>query len=70
MYQVFGSGFSDQVDLIDLRVTGGIEFVGFRGLRGFFEAGYAFDRELLYRLDPSDSIKLSDSVIVRAGFLF
>ena len=64
------AGFSDQVDLIDLRVTGGIEFVGFRGLRGFFEAGYAFDRELLYRLDPSDSIKLSDSVIVRAGFLF
>lgn len=63
-------GFSDQVDLIDLRVLGGVEFIGFRGLRGFFEAGYAFDRELLYRVTPAESIKLSDSVILRAGFLF
>ena len=64
------AGFSDQVDLIDLRVTGGVEFVGFRGLRGFFEAGYAFDREILYRVDATESLKLGDTVIVRAGFLF
>lgn len=64
------AGFSDQIDLIDLRVLGGIEFVGFRGFRGFFEGGYAFDRELLYRLDPASNIKLSDTVILRAGFLF
>ena len=64
------AGFSDQVDLIDMRLLGGIEFVGFRGLRGFFEGGYAFKRELLYRLTPAESLKLSDSVIIRAGFLF
>lgn len=64
------AGFSDQVDLIDIRVMAGIEFVGFRGLRGFFEAGYAFDRELLYRATPAQSIRLSDSAILRAGFLF
>ncbi|MEE2640793.1 MAG: hypothetical protein VX768_09220 [Planctomycetota bacterium] len=64
------AGFSDQIDLIDLRVLGGFEFVGLGGFRGFFEAGYAFDRELLYRVTPADSIPLSDSVIVRAGFLF
>ncbi len=64
------AGFSDQIDLIDIRVLAGIEFVGFRGLRGFFEAGYAFDRELLYRTTPEQSIRLSDSAILRAGFLF
>lgn len=64
------AGFSDQVDIIDLRVLGGIEFIGFRGVRGFVEAGYAFDREIIYRLTPAQSVKLSDSVIVRAGFLF
>ncbi len=64
------AGFSDQIDLIDIRVLAGIEFVGFRGLRGFFEAGYAFNRELLYRATPEQSIRLSDSAILRAGFLF
>ncbi|MEC9091165.1 MAG: hypothetical protein VX438_00565 [Planctomycetota bacterium] len=64
------SGFSDQVDMIDLRVLGGIEFVGFRGFRGFLEAGYAFNREIIYRVDPTENLNLSDSAIVRAGFLF
>ena len=64
------AGFSDQIDLIDLRVLGGVEFVGVRGFRSFFEAGYAFDREILYRVNPAESTKLSDSAIIRAGFLF
>lgn len=63
-------GFDDQIELSDLRVLGGIEFSGFRGMKGFIEAGYAFDRELLYRITPASSIQLSDSAIVRAGFLF
>lgn len=64
------AGFSDQVDLVDYRVLAGIEFVGLRGVRGFFEAGYAFNRDMLYRLTPDQNIGISDSVILRTGFLF
>ncbi len=34
---------------------------------GFIEAGYVFQRELLFKESPADNIDLQDSLMVRAG---
>jgi len=39
----------DAFDYNDLRFAGGLEFVRLNGLRGLFEVGVAFDREIRYR---------------------
>jgi len=39
----------DAFDYNDLRFAGGLEFVRLNGLRGLFEIGVAFDREIRYR---------------------
>ena len=65
-------GTEDQFDLNDLRAILGLEW-GFsesirRGSRtGFAEIGYVFDRELIYRVDPADNLKLDDGVMFRLG---
>lgn len=62
------AGFSDQVDLNDYRATVGLEWIGVRGVTGFAEVGYVFQRELIYRsTDPLDA-ELGDTFMFRAGF--
>jgi hypothetical protein len=47
-------GNIDLVTYDDIRFALGIDFKGLRGRTGFFEAGYAFDRQLIYAsLEPS-----------------
>ncbi len=60
---------SDQVDINDIRIYGGIEWTGPRGVTGFLEAGYVFERELMFRAVqiPYD---LRDAAMVRAGLAF
>lgn len=61
---------SDQVDINDIRVFGGIEWTTLKMFKGFFEVGYVFDRELVYRRATPSSLKLNDSFMLRGGFAF
>ncbi len=66
-------GAEDSVDIYDLRIMGGLEFGRNDLLRSgqrnaFIEAGYAFNRELIYRIRPQDNLDVEDSFVLRAGF--
>jgi len=63
----------DEIDINDIRVMVGFEKgrndllrQGFRTC--FFEFGYAFNRELIYRNRPEASLSPDDSLVFRAGF--
>lgn len=63
----------DSIDINDLRLVLGIEWGRNDQMRqgrrlGFFEVGYVFDRELLYKTSPIDNLSLQDTIMVRAGF--
>ncbi len=65
-------GAEDSVDIYDIRVMGGLEFGRNDLLRAgqrnaFVEAGYAFNRELIYRIRPQDNLELEESFVLRAG---
>jgi hypothetical protein len=57
---------SDQADYNDIRVNLGLEGYGYRGLHGFFEVGYVFERQIIYR-SGSPNYFPSDTVMLRAG---
>ncbi len=66
---------NDEIDINDVRLMLGLEFgksdqirQGFR--LGFIEAGYAFNRELIYRVRSASSLDLENSFVVRAGFAY
>ena len=66
---------NDEIDINDIRLMLGLEFgksdqirQGFR--MGFIEAGYAFNRELIYRVRSSSSLDLENSFVLRAGFAY
>ena len=68
-------GSHDEIDINDIRLMLGLEFgksdqirQGFR--LGFIEAGYAFNRELLYRVRSASNLDLENSFVVRAGFAY
>ncbi len=67
------SGAHDTVDLNDVRAMLGLEFGRNDAIRqgrriGFVEAGYSFNRELIYRRNPGDSLDdVQDSFVLRAG---
>lgn len=63
-------GMNDQVDINDVRTSLGVEWIGPRRVTGFFELGYVFERELLYRSDESAPLALSDAFMLRTGFAF
>ena len=64
------AGFSDQVDLNDMRVTAGLEWIGVRGITGFGEFGYVFERQLIYRsTSPADDY-LGSAILFRGGFAY
>lgn len=66
-------GSDDNIDINDIRIMLGFETgrndllrQGFRSF--FFEVGYAFNRELVYRYNTAASIDLNDSLVFRTGF--
>lgn len=61
-------GTSDRVDINDIRFSVGLEWTGPRGVTGFFEVGYVFEREVVYVVDPSDSFDPDDTFMIRTGF--
>ncbi len=65
-------GSSDSVDINEYRALLGVEWGDCNFIRngrrtGFFEMGYAFEREIEYRYNPQDDIEPSSSFVVRAG---
>jgi len=63
-------GAKDQADINDVRAFLGVEWMGPRRITGFLEAGYVFERELLYRSDPLNGLDLHDTVMIRSGLAF
>lgn len=61
---------SDRIDINDIRVMLGLEWTGQRGFGGFVEAGFVFEREVIYVVDPSDSFDPDDTFMLRAGISF
>jgi hypothetical protein len=63
-------GGNDRVDINDLRAIVGTEFMTGRSLKGFFEAGYVFNRDVVYVADPSDSFSPPSSFMLRGGLAY
>jgi hypothetical protein len=63
-------GTGDQVDINDVRAFVGMEWMGPRRVTGFFEFGYAFDREIVYRSNAMNILDLQDTLMVRSGLAF
>ncbi len=63
-------GTRDQADINDVRAYVGLEWMGTRRATGFFEVGYAFERELLYRSNALNSLELQDTMMIRSGIAF
>ncbi|MEM9942093.1 MAG: hypothetical protein AAF939_10940 [Planctomycetota bacterium] len=63
-------GTPDQIDVNDVRSFLGIEWMGPKRVTGFFEFGYVFEREILYRSVPLNKLDLQDTLMIRSGFAF
>ncbi len=66
------SGQKDSIDINEMRIALGLEFgrndLIRQGRRlGFFEIGYAFNRELLFKARPMDNTDLKEGLVLRAG---
>jgi hypothetical protein len=63
-------GYTDRIDINDIRVFGGLQWYGVSNRTGFFDVGYVFDREILFDRVPDDDLKLDDTFMLRAGIRF
>lgn len=62
---------SVRTDVNDIRAIGGVEWVNNAStLKGFFEMGYVFDREVVFAETPQLNFKLLDSFMIRGGLAF
>jgi len=64
------AGGVDFVDYTDIRVALGMDFIHPGGVKGFFEVGAAFERQLHYRSNLPDVFYPSTNVYLRAGIAF
>ena len=63
--------FSDRVDINDIRLIGGLEwFSKAVAIKGFVEAGYVFEREVIYDVVPADNFDPSDTFMLRGGLYY
>ncbi len=66
------SGEKESIDINDIRLVLGLEWGRNEQMRdgrrvAFLEAGYVFQRELLFKESPADNLDLQDSFMIRAG---
>ncbi len=66
------SGLKESIDLNDIRLVFGLEWGKNDQMRegrriGFFESGFVFDRELLYRQSSADNLRLQETFTIRIG---
>ena len=62
-------GGTDDVDYNDIRVSLGAETFALSGLHSFFEVGYVFDRQIIYR-SATPEFNPSNNVMLRAGLTY
>jgi hypothetical protein len=64
-------GLDDRIDINDYRALVGLEWIGPRGLAGFVETGYVFERQLIsFAAIPARELELQDTIMVRLGIEF
>jgi hypothetical protein len=63
-------GSSDRVDINDIRIKLGLDWITQGNLRGYFEVGYVCDRQVVYVVNPSDSFTARNTFLLGAGFSF
>ena len=63
-------GASERIDINDIRFYLGLEWWNLNRYYGFFEAGYVFNRELIYTHYPPDTVDLNHTFMLRAGLSF
>lgn len=63
-------GMNDQADINDVRAFIGVDWLGPRLVSGFFEFGYVFSRQIVYRSTTADPLDLKDSIMLRCGLAF
>lgn len=63
-------GTNDRTDYNDLRVILGIEWETQTLIHGFFEAGYVWDREIVFADSGAPTFKPDDTYMLRAGVDF
>lgn len=63
------SGDGDRFTYNDIRVAGGVEFLSFKGLRGWVDVGYVWDREVIY-VSNAGSFTPDDTVAITAGLAY
>jgi hypothetical protein len=61
---------SDRIDINDIRIIGGIEWETQTLIRGFIEAGYVWDREVLFAEAFPGEFRPDDTLMVRGGINF
>ena len=66
----FNAGLLDLVDYNDMRVALGLEFKRLGSLTGWFESGFAFERELRYRYQHPIVYYPQSTFFLRAGMAF
>jgi hypothetical protein len=61
----------DRIAINDVRAIIGVEWYGQRGVTGFVETGYVFDRELVSQAAiPTRTLDLQDTIMLRLGLEF
>jgi hypothetical protein len=65
-----GGTLADQIDINDIRVSGGLEFETQTFIRGHFEIGYVFDREVVFNSGDPPTFSPDDTFMVRGGIDF
>ena len=63
-------GLADRIDYNDIRFSLGLEFETPNMVRGHFEVGYVFDREIIFESGMPDKFTPDDTVMLRAGIDF
>jgi hypothetical protein len=69
-WTVSRGGVGDRIDINDIRVIGGIEWETQTMLRGHIEAGYVFNRDIVYADTSTPDFKPSDTFMIRGGIEF
>lgn len=75
------AAMDDQIDINDFRVMVGLEFKPTQSIDGnlpptrrqyvaYFEVGYAFEREIIYRSNVPDEFNLPETFLLRGGIRF
>jgi hypothetical protein len=63
-------GEGDRIDINDIRVIGGIEWETQTMLRGHIEAGYVFDRQVVYNDNMTAPFDAANTIMFRGGIEF